>query len=83
MEGIERKMEVRQDSQIKLNNPKDFFDYSVSYFLPETKERIEAAYDKLITEIGKILEDDRLKAKEKEMYEAALKSGHEHIKRHR
>lgn len=83
MGEIERKMEVIPDSQIKWNNPRDFFDYSVSYYLPETKERIEEEHNKFLTELGKILEDDRLKAKEKEMSEAALKSGHEHIKRHR
>lgn len=81
MDGIERKMGTMQNSQIKLNNPRDFFDYSVSYYLPETQKRIEAAYDEFLTELGKILEDDRSKAKEKEVSKAALQSGHEHIKR--
>lgn len=48
----------------KTNSPHDFFefDYRLSYFLPETQEKIEDAVNRLYVRIGKILEDDRVRA---------------------
>lgn len=62
----ERILKTIPDAAFKTNNPRDFFtfDYSLSHYLPETKDRIDEAINKLYTQIGKILEDDRAKAKE-------------------
>lgn len=63
---IERTLNTIPDTVFKPNSPCDFFDYNISYHLPETKDKIAAAVNELYIKIGKILEDDREKAKGKE-----------------
>lgn len=66
MAEIERTLNTIPDTVFKPNSPRDFFDYNISYYLPETKDKIAKAVNELYIKIGKILEDDRKKAKEKE-----------------
>ena len=66
MAEIERTFNAIPDTVFKPNSPRDFFDYNISYYLPETKDRIADAVNGFYIKIGKILEDDRRKAKEKE-----------------
>ena len=66
MAEIERTLNTIPDTVFKPNSPCDFFDYNISYHLPETKDKIAAAVNELYIKIGKILEDDREKAKGKE-----------------
>lgn len=66
MAEIERTLNTIPDTVFKPNSPRDFFDYNISYYLPETKDKIADAVNELYIKIGKILEDDRKKAKEKE-----------------
>lgn len=65
-EKINRVLKDMSHIGLKLNNPRDFVDYSFSYYIPETKNRIEAAAEKFLTEIGRILEADREEAWKKE-----------------
>lgn len=68
---IERTLTTIPDDVFKPNSPHDFVDYSLSYYLPETKDRIADAVNEFYTRIGKILEDDRRKAKENELHVTA------------
>lgn len=62
MEKVKREIKDMSHIGLRPNNPKDFVDYSFSYYMPETSNRIEAAAEKFLTEIGRILEDDRAEA---------------------
>lgn len=66
MAEIERTFNTIPDTVFKPNSPRDFFDYNISYYLPETRDRIADAVNGFYIKIGKILEDDRRKAKAKE-----------------
>lgn len=44
---------------LKTNSPDDFLDFKFSYYLPETKDKIDRAVNELYIKIGKILEEDR------------------------
>lgn len=50
---IERTFDTIPDAVIKFNGPHDFLDYSLSYHLPETKDRIADAVNGFYTKIGK------------------------------
>ncbi len=62
MEEVKRKVKDMSHTGLRTNSSKDFVDYSFSYYMPETSNRIEAAAEKFLTEIGRILEDDREQA---------------------
>lgn len=70
----EIKRTLKTIPNFKTNNPRDFFhlDYSLSYFFPETQEKIEDAVNGLYSRIGKILDDDREKA---EQIETGMSAG--------
>lgn len=59
---MKRALKDMSHTGLKTNSPKDFMDYSFSYYIPETRNRIEAAAEKFLTKIGSILEDDRKEA---------------------
>lgn len=63
---LERTLKTIPDTVFKTNNPRDFFnfDYSLSYYLPETKAKIDEAVNGIYAQLGKILENDRTMAKE-------------------
>lgn len=63
---IKRTLTTIPDDVFKSNSPHDYVDYSLSFYLPETSDRITDALNEFYARIGKILEDDRRKAKEKE-----------------
>lgn len=60
----EIKRTLKTMPNFKTNSPHDFFhfNYSLSYFFPETQEKIEDAVNGLYARIEKILDDDRKKA---------------------
>lgn len=62
MQGVQRTFKDMSHTGLRTNNPKDFMDYSFSYYIPETGNKIEAEAEKFLTEIGRILEDDRKEA---------------------
>ena len=68
MTETNRTLNTIPDTVFKPNSPRDFFDYNISYYLPETKDKIAKAVNELYIKIGKILEDDREKAKGKLEY---------------
>lgn len=49
------------DTELRTNSPDDFLalDSKFSYYLPETKGKIEEALNELYAKIGKILDEDR------------------------
>ncbi len=57
---VKRTLKIVPDL-FKTNNPHDFFclDYRLSFFLSETRRRIEDAEIEFQAKIGKILDDDR------------------------
>lgn len=62
---IKRTLKTMPDIGITTNSPNDFFDldFHFSYYLPETKGRIEEAVSELYVKLGKILDEDREAAK--------------------
>lgn len=62
----ERTLKTIPDMVFKTNSPRDFFtfDYSLSYYLPKTKAKIDEAVNGIYAQIGEILENDRAMAKE-------------------
>lgn len=58
---IKRTLKTMPDIGITTNSPNDFFnlDFHFSYYLPETKDRIEKAINELYVKLGKILDEDR------------------------
>lgn len=56
---IKRTLKDMSDTGIVLNNPNDFLDFSFSYYLPETKDKIDEAVNEFYTRLGKILDEDR------------------------
>lgn len=62
---IKRTLKTMPDIGITTNSPNDFFnlDFHFSYYLPETKDRIEKAVNELYVKLGKILDEDREAAK--------------------
>lgn len=62
MQEMKRALKDMSHTGLRTNSPRDFLDYSFSYYIPGTEDRIKAAVEKLLTEIGSILEDDRKEA---------------------
>lgn len=62
MDEIKRTLKTMPN--LKTNSQRDFFclDYSLTYFLPETRGKLETAADEFRAKITKILDDDRAAA---------------------
>lgn len=60
MEGVNRELKKIDG---KFNDGKDFVDYRLSFYCEESRKRFQILFDKFVSDILQILDDDRLNEK--------------------
>lgn len=52
---IKRELKDVSHTGLKTNTPTDYFDYQYSYYLPETKAKIEKAVERMLNKIADLI----------------------------